>query len=86
MEQRSNQTAALGLPPPLLTAAEVARLLRVSKTTVHQWSRGGLLPCVTFRRGPGRVVRRWREDAVAQFIHRASSDDDADGRSESIDE
>jgi hypothetical protein len=38
-------------PPPVLTAAEVASLARVSEWTVAEWTRTGVLP-----RLPGRVT------------------------------
>lgn len=52
----------------LLTAEEVADLLRVSRSTVYEWARLGLLPSVVLRAGRGRSVRRWRQQDLDAFI------------------
>lgn len=54
----------------LLTAAEVADLLRVSRSTVHEWARRGELPSVVLRKGRGRSVRRWRQQDIDAFVER----------------
>jgi excisionase family DNA binding protein len=45
-------------PVDLMTPAEVARLFRVSVTTVTKWARSGLLPCVRTLGGHRRFERR----------------------------
>jgi excisionase family DNA binding protein len=54
----------------LLTADEVADLLRVGRSTVYEWARRGDLPCVVLRQGNGRAVRRWEARALDEFIRR----------------
>ena len=46
---------------PLLTAPEVARLLRVHRKTVYEWATKGLLPVVRV----GDTVRFREEDIAA---------------------
>jgi excisionase family DNA binding protein len=62
----------------LLTASEVADLLRVGRSTVYEWSRIGSLPCVVLRHGRGRSVRRWEPAAVEAFIAAGRSQPGAD--------
>jgi len=57
----------------LLTAEDVADLLRVGRSTVYEWARRGDLPCVVLRRGRGRAVRRWEPDAIDAFIRAGRS-------------
>lgn len=52
----------------LLTAAEVARILRISRTSVLSLTRRGLLPSVAVLAGPERASRRWREEDVLAFV------------------
>lgn len=52
----------------LLLASEVADLLRVSRSTVYEWARLGLLPSVVLRQGRGRAVRRWRPEDIKALI------------------
>lgn len=59
----------------LMTASEVAAYLRVSRPTVLEWSRRGLLPCVVLRAGPSRSVRRWRREVVEALANPSSSTD-----------
>ena len=58
----------------LLVVHEVAALLRVSRSTVAEWSRRGLLPSVVLSRGRGRSVRRWRAADVEAFIERGAEE------------
>ena len=58
----------------LLTAEDVADLLRVGRSTIYEWTRLGDLPCVVLRRGRGRCVRRWEPAAVEEFIRRGRTD------------
>lgn len=46
--------------PSLLTAAEVAEMLRLRESTVKDYARRGILPCVRL----GRHVRFDRDDIV----------------------
>lgn len=57
----------------LLTAADVADLLQVGRSTIYEWSRRGDLPCVVLRRGRGRAVRRWAPSDVEAFIRAGRS-------------
>lgn len=56
---------------PLLTAAEVAALLKVSRTTVYRLAHTGALGCVRLRR-PGTtttsVALRFTEQHIAEYI------------------
>ncbi len=52
--------------PALLTAEEVARILRVSKATVFRWAAKGILPAARI----GRTVRFCQED-VEHRLRRA---------------
>ncbi len=52
----------------LLTAEDVADVLRVGRSTVYEWARRGDLPSVVLHRGRGRNVRRWEPAAVEAFI------------------
>ena len=52
----------------LLTADDVADILRVGRSTVYEWARRGDLPCVVLHRGRGRNVRRWEPAALEAFI------------------
>lgn len=63
--QPRQETQAL---EPLLTAAEVAKILRLSRTSVYELARRGLLRTVTLRSGLTRAVRRWRKSDVRDFI------------------
>jgi excisionase family DNA binding protein len=47
----------------LLTAAEVASMLGVPRSWVHERSRQGLIPSVQLGR-----YRRFREDAIARMV------------------
>ena len=51
----------------LLTTAEVAAALRVSRQTVTKWIRDGRLDAVTIRIGR-RVIYRIREGRFRQFL------------------
>lgn len=52
------------VPEPLMTAKEVAALLRVSAQTVSRWADEGNLSPVTL---PGRVLRFRRVDIEAML-------------------
>jgi len=60
----NDAVAALAADPtaigPLLTTAEVAKLLRVHQRTVQEWIRTGELPALRF----GRVLRIRQADLV----------------------
>jgi len=64
----ATNTASFPPAPELLTAQEVADFLRVSRGTVLEWSRRGLLRCVVLRVGRVRAVRRWRRVDVEALI------------------
>lgn len=53
--------------PELLTPAEVAALLRVTRRTVYQWITDGRLPAL-------RAGGRWRirREDIEAFLHRRS--------------
>ena len=54
-------------PPKLLTAEEVAEMLRIKTKTVLDWGERGYLPCITL--GPGsRKLVRFREDEILKLI------------------
>ncbi len=59
-----------GKEPPylfeLMTAEELARALRVSRSTVYRWAWEGVLPMVRL----GRTVR-FRRDDVLRLLERA---------------
>lgn len=52
----------------LLTADEVAAHLRIARSSVYEWTRLGILPCVVFREGPSRSMRRWLRSDVTKFV------------------
>ena len=52
----------------LLTAREVAALLRLGRSTIYEMSRRGELPSVVLRQGRGRTVRRWRACDIDALI------------------
>ena len=52
----------------LLTAPEVAAILRLGRSTVYEMSRRGELPSVEIRQGRGRTIRRWRASDIAAFV------------------
>jgi len=49
--------------PQLMTAAEVARVLRVTTHRVYELGRLGVLPAVPIGR-----QRRWRENVIREFV------------------
>jgi len=51
--------------PDLLTVAEVADLLRVSKLTVKRWGKRGKLPAIRIN---ARGDRRYRKEAVLWLL------------------
>jgi excisionase family DNA binding protein len=51
------------VPSPLLTAAQVARMLGVPKSWVYEQSRKGAIPTVNLGR-----YRRYRAEAIAHWI------------------
>lgn len=50
-------------PDDFVTAAEVALMLRVARTTVYDWVRKGILPAVVVRGERVGTVRIRRSDA-----------------------
>jgi len=52
-------------PSRLLTAAEVASILRVPKSWVYEQARSGQLPTVCLGR-----YRRFREESICEWIDR----------------
>lgn len=52
----------------LMTADEVARILRVGRSTVYELDRTGELRSVVVARGASRACRRWLETDVRDFI------------------
>jgi excisionase family DNA binding protein len=50
-------------PSRLLTAAEVASMLRVPKSWVYEQARSGALPTVTLGR-----YRRFREESIREWV------------------
>lgn len=50
--------------PELLTASEVAAALRVTKVTVHRWSKDGTLSPIRL----GSKAVRFRREDVAQLL------------------
>ena len=57
----------------LLTATEVAHVLRLSRSCVYKLSRLGKLPCVRVTEGPTRAQRRWTEREVLAYLARQSA-------------
>ena len=51
--------------PDLLTVAEVAGLLRVSKLTIKRWGKRGKLPAIRIN---ARGDRRYRKEAVLWLL------------------
>ena len=51
--------------PDLLTVAEVADLLRVSKLTIKRWGKRGKLPAIRIN---ARGDRRYRKEAVLWLL------------------
>lgn len=52
----------------LLTADEVASLLRLSRSSVYKLSRTRRLPSISVTRSATRSTRRWRESDVLEFM------------------
>lgn len=59
-------------PHTLLTAEEVARLLRVKPATVYQAASEGRLPCVRLWAGKRKTLVRFRLDVIQQVIQERS--------------
>ena len=59
----------------LLVADEVAATLRVARSTVYDWTRRGILPCVVLRTAPTRAVRRWLQSDIEAFIESSRRDE-----------
>lgn len=53
--------------PPLLTTGEVAAILRVSRSTVHEWATSGTLPSIKLGKGP-RAPRRFDPAVLREWI------------------
>jgi excisionase family DNA binding protein len=54
----------------LLMAAEVASLLRVSRSCVYKLARMEQLPAIRVTQGTLRCQRRWREAEVLAYLER----------------
>jgi excisionase family DNA binding protein len=67
--QQKNSKKANGVSidnlPDLLTVAEVADLLRVSKLTIKRWGKRGKLPAIRIN---ARGDRRYRKEAVLWLL------------------
>jgi excisionase family DNA binding protein len=59
-------------PPDLLTAEEVARMLRVSTNTIRRWASLGVIPSVRLPTG----VYRFRREAVQKLLEEEQDRDD----------
>lgn len=57
---------------PLLTAAEIAPLLRVSVATIYRWADDGSVPCVKI----GKTIR-FRRSEIERFLLAPASGDQA---------
>ena len=57
----------------LLTAKEVADLLRLAPSTVFDAAARGDLPCVRLWRGRRKSLLRFRRDEIEAFISRGST-------------
>jgi excisionase family DNA binding protein len=56
----------------LLTAEEVARLLRLKAATIYEAAAEGRIPCVRLWRGRRKAVVRFRRDEIEAFIQQSS--------------
>lgn len=69
ISQKSAQKKVNGISidnlPDLLTVAEVADLLRVSKLTIKRWGKRGKLPAIRIN---ARGDRRYRKEAVLWLL------------------
>ncbi len=69
VSQKSAQKKINGISidnlPDLLTVAEVADLLRVSKLTIKRWGKRGKLPAIRIN---ARGDRRYRKEAVLWLL------------------
>lgn len=64
--------------PPLaemLTAAEVAKALRVSVQTISRWAADGTLPSVKFGNPTGKGPVRFRREDVEKIIEGGARDE-----------
>ena len=68
----ADATCAAGGPvaEQLLTASEVAGLLRVSRSCVYKMNRLGRLPGILVMEGAMRSCRRWRQSDVLAYLDR----------------
>ena len=53
---------------PLLTASEVARVLKVKTVTVHAAAHDGRIPCVRLWQGRRRSLIRFRPQDIQKLI------------------
>ena len=58
--------------PPLLTAKEVADLLRVKPTTVYEAAGQGRIPCVRLWTGRRKALVRFRRADIERLIRERS--------------
>ncbi len=56
----------MGEKPELLTVKQVARIFRVSKTTVYKWLRLGHLPKITLPSGTVRIPKCAVDDLITK--------------------
>ena len=69
-------------PAPLLTAEEVARILRLKPATVYEAAATGRIPCVRLWRGRRKSLVRFRAEDIDAFIKDRQLPLDAAGHSE----
>jgi excisionase family DNA binding protein len=53
---------------PLLTAVEVARILKVKPVTVHAAAADGRIPCVRVWQGKKRALVRFRKSDIRSLL------------------
>ena len=53
---------------PLLTPAEVARLLAVRPATIYAAAARGALPCIRVWRGERRTLLRFRDEDIQRIL------------------
>lgn len=55
-------------PDDLLTAAEVAKMLRLKTVTVYRQAQLKNIPCITVLKGKRRDTIRFRRSAIEKYI------------------
>lgn len=66
--------------PQLMTMSEVAKVFRVSPSTVHRWGRDGVLPAIV----RGGVVRFRRQDIEEALTPTQRATDDEEPHAEAV--